>query len=81
MENAQNAFWNQYYHCHMILWLAVGFPDGMIVLDEPNAGYMTDPMRWPNSPLRASIIAINTQRELDGEQIIRLGGDKIFHII
>ena len=62
----------------MVLWLAVGFPDGMIVLDEPNAGYMTDPMRWPVSPIRTKMLLINAQRELNGEDPVKLAGDKIF---
>jgi hypothetical protein len=53
MNNAQHLFWNGYYHCHMALWLGASFPDSMVVLENPNPGYMTDPMVWPNSILNA----------------------------
>lgn len=56
----------------------MGFPDGMIVLDPPNAGYMTDPMAWPNSTIRADMIAINEERMARNEEPVRLYADKIF---
>ncbi len=61
-----------------MLWLGVGFPDGMIVLDPPNPGFMTDPMAWPHSTIRADMIAINAEREARNNPPVRLYADKIF---
>jgi hypothetical protein len=58
--------------------LGVVFPDGMIVLDPPTAGYMTDPMAWTNSQINVDINAINITRVRGGLERVHLYGDKIF---
>ena len=76
--NAQLPFWNRYYHSHVVMWLGLAFPDGMIVLDRPNAGFITDPMAWPTSTIQAEMVLINAQRVLLGQPEFRLYSDKIF---
>lgn len=61
-----------------MLWLGVAFPDGLMVLDEPNAGFMTDPMAWGTSNLRTEMIRINLQRTMLGLLDVHLYGDRIF---
>lgn len=78
MNNAQLVFWNGYYHCHMVLWLGVSLPDSMMILENPNPGYMTDPMAWPNSQLNAHMTQINARRVAQNLGRFRLCGDKIF---
>lgn len=62
----------------MVLWLGFGLPDGMMGLNEPNPGFMTDPMQWPNSSLNADMTAINATRVQQGLHRFHLYGDKIF---
>ena len=78
LNNAQLAFWNGYYHCHMVLWMGVSLPDSMIILENPNPGYMTDPMVWPNSRINADMTTINATRAANNLEPFRLCGDKIF---
>ena len=48
----QNSFYNAYHHGHFLIWMGLTFPDGMLVLEGPTPGFMTDPMFWRNSQLR-----------------------------
>ena len=50
----------------------------MVVLDEPNAGFMTDPMAWQNSRIRADMVTINDHRQQVHSPHVFLYGDKIF---
>ena len=76
--NAQLPFWNRYYHSHVVMWLGLAFPDGMILLDNPNAGFITDPMAWPTSTIQADMIYLNAQRAGIGQPEYHLYADKIF---
>ena len=38
----QNAFWNRYYHGHVLIYQGVSFPDGMLVVEGPEPGFQTD---------------------------------------
>ena len=60
------------------MWMGVAFPDGLVVLDPPNAGFMTDPMAWPTSQIRQDMITINAQRLALGQPNVYLYADKIF---
>ena len=44
------------------MWLGLAFPDGMMLLDNPNAGFIADPMAWPTSTIQADMIYLNAQR-------------------
>jgi hypothetical protein len=56
--NVQNAFYNAYHHGHYIIWQGVSFPDGMVVLEGPEPGFMTDIMVWGQCMIRHQIEAI-----------------------
>jgi len=77
-NNLQNSFWNRYYHGHVIQWLGCNFPDGMTVIDGPNAGFLTDTMVWATSRLRADMLVIRAQRQAAGLRDVFMYADKIF---
>jgi hypothetical protein len=58
--------------------MRTSFPDGMIVIEGPNLGYMTDTMVWLTSSMRATMALINAEREALGQQHLYLYTDKIF---
>ena len=78
-NNAQNAFWNGYYHMHLILWIGLSFPDGMIVLDGPVVGGETDATQWRDSELRDDLAFIMNWRVNNGLDRLKAYADKIYH--
>ena len=78
-DNAQHAFYNHYHHGHFIIWQAVTFPDGMIVLEGPEPGYFTDIMVWRDCQLRQQLEAIMQEREEAGLVRLKLYGDKVYN--
>ena len=54
------------------------FPDGMIVIEGPNCGYLTDPMVWNTSSMREQMVAINATRHALGLRHLYFYADKIF---
>jgi hypothetical protein len=66
-NNAQNAFYNGYFGLHVLMYLFLSFPDGMVVMDIPRPGYFTDIMLWRDSDFRAALEAIMLDRMLHGE--------------
>jgi hypothetical protein len=70
-NNAQHAFYNGYFGVHVLMYLFLSFPDGMVVMDVPRPGHFTDIMLWRDSDFRAALEAIMLHR-------IQLGEEKIF---
>ena len=78
LNNIQNSFWNKYFHKHILIWLALTFPDGMVVLENPFPGFMTDPMCWRDSVLRQEMNFVIQNRVNAGQGRLKLYADKIF---
>jgi hypothetical protein len=58
--------------------MGISFPDGMIVIEGPNLGCITDTMVWLTSSMRATMVLINAEREALGQRHLYLYADKIF---
>lgn len=78
-ENAQFAFHNHYHHGHFIIWQAVTFPDGMVVLEGPEPGYFTDIMVWRDCQLRLDLEQLMQERQNAGLPRLKLYADKIYN--
>ena len=79
MRNVQNLFYNRYKKRHMLNWLGFVFPDGMMVLDGPFAGYFTDSMSWTASAAARIIMREMNRRVRDGMPPLFFRADKIFN--
>ena len=51
----QNAFWDGYFHAHVFVYQGVSYPDGMLTIKGPFAGFQTDWMVWRASFIRNQI--------------------------
>ena len=70
-----------YHHGHFIIWQGVSFPDGMVVIEGPEPGFMTDTMVWRDCQTRGDIEVIMQSRiaENPPRRRLKLYADKIYN--
>ena len=78
-NNAQFYFYNGYFREHVIMYLGLSFPDGMLVLDPPQPGYFTDTMQWRDSIMQNELEAIMVERAQLNMPRLKVYADKIFN--
>lgn len=77
----QNSFWNGYFHGHYLIYQAITFPDGMLVLEPPAPGHNTDVTVWRDCIVRDRLEQIMRDRENSNPPRPRykLYADKIYN--
>lgn len=74
----QNAFWNRYFHAHILIYQGITFPDGLLIVEGPEPGFETDWIVWRNCLVRHQIEQIMQTRVANNQRRLKLYGDKMY---